>query len=636
MSNCSYGPNGAIPRDASYTSGFRSKNIIGCSAKFATIEANDMTLNNDLRVDEVIDSQNVKFYGVKGDGVTDDTAAIQAAINASGGNVLFPTGVFAISQPLVLTSSDFTLSGEPGAVLLLTATLTEPMIQITGSVEPWIGVAANYTTGASSFEVLTPHGYAVNDWVRIMGQRNAIAASTPYEWRAGRGTSSFPNAYYAEFLQVETVPTDTTFTTMGHLYFIDYLAAGHGEGSGARTESTFRKYNFVHNGCVKNLTIRLAAECTAVISARYAYALTVEDVFFDRRDNYNNGCVVMQDSFRCSVLRCRVEANAIDLYNSSVQNAIKFISCQQCRAEQCEILYMFQAIDWTYTGNEAISFIGQASTNIVYAPNTTAVNLTCHGGTWAIDFMDNVVYGGGIYVRSPNCKVVGNMCIRTVDGITPPDVGSGYGIWVECANNFLVQSNFMQGFRAGVLIVGANTSGSIEGMPLLQLAGTVSDNLIRYCYRGISSRTGATTLDTLARVIISNNQISNITEDGIHINSQRPGWTIINNYINTANRGILVGADCYPYSVVRGNMLNNVTTTGITVSALSGSIIFTYPTNFTLTLEQNTFFNCGTDLSVTANAYQEYIPATPADWGSSVPTTIRQALDTLAANVVIP
>lgn len=42
----------------------------------------------------------VKAYGAKGDGVTDDTAAIQAAIDANRGVILVPTGTYIISAPI--------------------------------------------------------------------------------------------------------------------------------------------------------------------------------------------------------------------------------------------------------------------------------------------------------------------------------------------------------------------------------------------------------------------------------------------------------------------------------------------------------------------------------------------------------
>jgi len=55
---------------------------------------------------------NVIDYGVVGDGVTDDTAAIQAAIDDSAGKILFfPKGSYAITQ-LTVTANGTTLMGE--------------------------------------------------------------------------------------------------------------------------------------------------------------------------------------------------------------------------------------------------------------------------------------------------------------------------------------------------------------------------------------------------------------------------------------------------------------------------------------------------------------------------------------------
>lgn len=60
-----------------------------------------MTVQDALR-----ENVSVKQFGAKGDGVTDDTAAIQAAINRAGttGQLLWPTGTYLCAQPLTVTS----------------------------------------------------------------------------------------------------------------------------------------------------------------------------------------------------------------------------------------------------------------------------------------------------------------------------------------------------------------------------------------------------------------------------------------------------------------------------------------------------------------------------------------------------
>lgn len=66
---------------------------------------------------------NVKDHGAKGDGSTDDTAAIQAAIDAApatGATIIFPPGTYPVADYIIL-KSNLTMQGMGGATLLKTA-----------------------------------------------------------------------------------------------------------------------------------------------------------------------------------------------------------------------------------------------------------------------------------------------------------------------------------------------------------------------------------------------------------------------------------------------------------------------------------------------------------------------------------
>jgi hypothetical protein len=61
------------------------------------------------------DVVNVFDYGAKGDGVTDDTAAVQAALNAgSGKTVYFPEGQYIVSSPLSVKTRTYLLGEQRG------------------------------------------------------------------------------------------------------------------------------------------------------------------------------------------------------------------------------------------------------------------------------------------------------------------------------------------------------------------------------------------------------------------------------------------------------------------------------------------------------------------------------------------
>jgi Pectate lyase superfamily protein len=101
---------------------------------------------------------NVMLYGATGDGTTDDTAAINAAITAagSGGTVYFPNGTYIIGAAgLTLSASvKFLGASQDGAILKLGATGTTLVSPANGSPSS-ATVFINVTAGSVEFENIT-------------------------------------------------------------------------------------------------------------------------------------------------------------------------------------------------------------------------------------------------------------------------------------------------------------------------------------------------------------------------------------------------------------------------------------------------------------------------------------------------
>jgi hypothetical protein len=104
----------------------------------------------------------VKDYGAKGDGVTDDTAAIQAAINAAK-TVYFPAGNYIITSPIYMTGSEYSGSKIIGAGVGNT-TITKTTTTVgTGSNTARSGtVTDSYAVDAAIILTHPDNGYAYN------------------------------------------------------------------------------------------------------------------------------------------------------------------------------------------------------------------------------------------------------------------------------------------------------------------------------------------------------------------------------------------------------------------------------------------------------------------------------------------
>ena len=114
---------------------------------------------------QVEGSADVKKYGATGDGVTDDTAAIQAAISASAGKVVdFLGGTYAIPTALLLSDKCTVRNG----TLLFSNTSCFRAIQSYLTSDSLTG---NADLGTGTITIATTAAYSVGDVVKISSDR---------------------------------------------------------------------------------------------------------------------------------------------------------------------------------------------------------------------------------------------------------------------------------------------------------------------------------------------------------------------------------------------------------------------------------------------------------------------------------
>jgi Pectate lyase superfamily protein len=119
---------------------------------------------------------NVRDYGGKGDGVSDDTAAVQAAINAAtnGATVMFPRGIYVVSNLAVKNRSGLSFMGEGRNSVIKQKTGAERIATFDGSSDIAITKLGFDANGIASYGGLV--FYAMN---RVRIEENWFWDSAP-------------------------------------------------------------------------------------------------------------------------------------------------------------------------------------------------------------------------------------------------------------------------------------------------------------------------------------------------------------------------------------------------------------------------------------------------------------------------
>jgi hypothetical protein len=161
---------------------------------------------------------NVLDYGAVGDNLTDDTAAIQAALTAAdtagGGTVYFPKATYKVATSVSLTTGDpITLLGEPGAVIDGSSSTASQLITLSGSRENSALLSANVSAGARTF---------TSSLSGIQPKEILFLSTSEYFFsNPGDTTALFvptqTDSYKGEFVEVESI-SGSTFTLTSPLF----------------------------------------------------------------------------------------------------------------------------------------------------------------------------------------------------------------------------------------------------------------------------------------------------------------------------------------------------------------------------------------------------------------------------------
>lgn len=213
---------------------------------------------------------NVKEFGAKGDGVTDDTTAIQAAINAilatsNGGIVYFPPGLYLVSSTLTVTTDS---SGVRGIILLGAGMISSVL---------------KCTANATCVNVTNPtfgYGFGMHD----LGLRGPNAFALPYDLSTGLVLNKLQHPWSVSRSQMIYFATGVTVSTSSDIGVFSEMRVGYNDVgmSFTGTNSDFVRVSdsIINNNSTRQLYI--AAKRVQISNTQISMGLDQEGIRIEK------------------------------------------------------------------------------------------------------------------------------------------------------------------------------------------------------------------------------------------------------------------------------------------------------------------------------------------------------------------
>lgn len=410
-------------------------------------------------------------FGARGDGATDDTAAIQAAITAAnasgGGRVVVPRGTYKVTSGLTL-SANIALDLDPRATLdFSTAASNTTLLAAAGAIGTAVPLTVNALEGATSLsvEVGAEAGFEAGDMVFVRS-----------------------DAIY---------DTGRTNTKLGEIAFIESVSSG---AIALRAGLAGGPYTTADAAAVLKITpasnialrggkiVGVAGSAHVGLRVQYGHDVRVEGTRFEDVDSI--ACYFLASTdvvvHAISVLRSKRSASGygVDFDDGSQDCVVSDGYFRQCR----------------HAVTNGTSNFGYGIVRRITYANCKAFDAT----------------GDAFDTHAPAEDI-------TFTGCTVHDV-TGFGFNIECSRASIVACIVRRASSHGILF------NNYSDAPTEYLA---VGNKIQRCVDGIRYSNGAVAGRgaTIASVVIDGNAVSGCTGVGIHLTSSDT-WRIKNATVN--------------------------------------------------------------------------------------------------------
>jgi parallel beta-helix repeat protein len=498
-------------------------------------------------------SVNVHAFGAVGDGVTDDTAAIQTAITAAGSGRLTLTkgATYKITDALNVSASGLAIQGN-GAVIdgssIATATALSQRfaINVSGSLGAAWAVDADIAEGSVTVSTTLAPNLAAGDLVLLY--------SNVEKFPAGTGGANYIGAIH----RVRSVDSATQITLFDGAFF-SYAAA---------SQARIKKLTPIRNVSIENLTVRMGGANKAHCGIQIIYADRCEIRNCTVYDTEDTGVLIgyafgggVYDS---EIYNCLSPGDG----SSGVSGNTGYGVCAASATRNVQVARnSFRNCRHAVAGGGAYPSIATLVTANVVAGNradsyTYSAALDCHEDCIGWVFDGNHISGNnsstgtqGILVRGSRTRVVNNII----------NASATYGVYVRnydstsSSTGTVISGNVITAARSGGIVV-QGLAGSLQNEIVIannliqspqdegiMLYGTsyavISGNVIRGVTTSGKSGirlvgTAATSGNQCAQVVISGNIVDTPALHGVRVDYGESVTVTGNRVISAGQHGL--------------------------------------------------------------------------------------------------